>query len=286
MDDAQRFQLHGVDSKLAEDRVAIVIKVSFSRKRMKIDLGNDYNNSELFVIFTDGACLGNPGPGGWGCVIAWPNQCVQEYGGREADTTNNRMELKALITALDRLNQRQAEFLSTRRVKVFSDSSYVLNGVQKWLQGWKSRGWKTVEGKPVANPDLWQKLDELVYQSGFLRRFSVEWIWVRGHADIPGNERCDQIATQLAQGTTVDFFDGPMNSYFVDPLLSWESPEEEAVYAKPVYLSLVDGVLQKHSQWSDCERRVKGRSGVKYRKAMSREEEKKILKEWGVEDLR
>jgi ribonuclease HI len=134
------------------------------------------------VIYTDGACKGNPGPGGWG---AWLQAGVheKELWGGEPLTTNNRMELTAVIEALALLKQ-------PSRVVVHTDSAYVKNGITTWIHGWKTRGWTTADRKPVKNVDLWQKLDAL------RGRHQVDWRWVKGHAGDPGNERADQLANR------------------------------------------------------------------------------------------
>ena len=132
------------------------------------------------VIYTDGACKGNPGPGGWG---AWLRSGAheRELSGGEKQTTNNRMELTAVIEALNALNR-------PCRVTLFTDSEYVRNGITKWIHGWKSRGWVTADKKPVKNAELWQALDAAA------ARHRVDWRWVRGHAGDAGNERADALA--------------------------------------------------------------------------------------------
>lgn len=132
------------------------------------------------TIFTDGACKGNPGLGGWGALLEYGEQSKELYGG-EANTTNNRMELTAAIEALAALN-RNCE------LTLYTDSQYVRRGITEWLQNWKKNGWKTAAKKPVKNADLWQKLDEQV------ARHQINWVWVKGHAGNPGNERADYLA--------------------------------------------------------------------------------------------
>lgn len=134
------------------------------------------------VIYTDGACKGNPGPGGWGALLEH-NGVRKELKGGEPQTTNNRMEMMAAIVALETLKQPCSVLLHT-------DSTYVLKGLTEWLPGWKARGWKTADKKPVKNQDLWQRLDDAV------ARHQVEWKWVKGHAGNPGNERADQLANE------------------------------------------------------------------------------------------
>jgi ribonuclease HI len=136
------------------------------------------------IIATDGACKGNPGPGGWGAVLRWGGQSKKLSGG-EADTTNNRMELMAAIEALAALKRPCKIALST-------DSVYVRDGITKWVHGWQRNGWKTAAKKPVANADLWQRLIEEA------KRHDVEWLWVKGHAGDPDNEIADQLASDAA----------------------------------------------------------------------------------------
>ena len=134
------------------------------------------------IIYTDGACKGNPGPGGWG-VLLRSEAAVKELYGGAAQTTNNRMELTAVIQALQALKR-------PCRVTLWLDSEYVRKGITEWLPGWKAKGWKTAARQPVKNVDLWQQLDALVQQGGH----AIDWRWVRGHAGDPGNERADALA--------------------------------------------------------------------------------------------
>ncbi|MBE9012265.1 ribonuclease HI [Pseudanabaenaceae cyanobacterium LEGE 13415] len=140
-------------------------------------------------IYTDGACSGNPGAGGWGTVVYFNDGTVQELGGYEPDTTNNRMEMQAAIAALDYYRSSGQSHV----VALYTDSEYVKNGITKWLPGWKKKGWKTSTGKPVLNQDLWEQLDQLDSPK-------VEWRYVRGHSGDPGNERCDVIARSYSLG--------------------------------------------------------------------------------------
>ena len=132
------------------------------------------------VIYTDGACSGNPGPGGWGVVLRWKDTEKELYGG-DPLTTNNRMELMAAIQALEAL-QRPA------KVDLYTDSKYLLDGITKWIKGWQRNGWLTSAKKPVKNDDLWRRLSEA------MSRHEVTWLWVKGHAGDPGNERADALA--------------------------------------------------------------------------------------------
>ncbi|MCG7893044.1 MAG: ribonuclease HI [Candidatus Thiodiazotropha taylori] len=141
--------------------------------------------TQLVELFTDGACKGNPGPGGWGVVLRYGDHEKQLYGG-EATTTNNRMELLAVIKGLQQLKR-------SSRVAVTTDSQYVKNGITQWIHNWKKNGWKTAARKAVKNADLWQALDSEV------KKHQVDWHWVKGHAGHPGNELADQLANKGIQ---------------------------------------------------------------------------------------
>jgi len=142
----------------------------------------DRTDDNVVDAFTDGACSGNPGPGGWGAILRWRGQ-ERELSGGETQTTNNRMELMAAISALETLKRPTI-------VRLHTDSLYVKDGIQKWLPSWKKRGWKTADKKPVKNVDLWQRLETAV------ERHEVSWHWVRGHAGHPENERADALARE------------------------------------------------------------------------------------------
>ena len=143
-------------------------------------------------VYTDGACTGNPGPGGWSVVVYFTDGSVYELGGAEAQTTNNRMEMQAAIAALKIL----AAAKQTEPTTLHTDSEYLIKGVTQWIKGWKKKGWKTAQGKAVLNQDLWEALDELNSQQ-------VMWQHVRGHAGNVGNERCDTIARAFANGRSL-----------------------------------------------------------------------------------
>jgi len=133
-------------------------------------------------IYTDGACSGNPGPGGWGAILRWRGH-EKELNGGEAQTTNNRMELLAAITALETLSRAMA-------IDLYTDSTYVRDGITKWMKSWKARGWRTADKKPVKNRDLWERLDAAN------QRHDIAWHWVKGHAGHPENERADELARE------------------------------------------------------------------------------------------
>ena len=144
----------------------------------------DQNLSRIVFLYTDGACLGNPGPGGWGVVLSWDGQ-MKELSGSQAETTNNQMELTAVIKGLEALKRPVS-------LHIVTDSKYVMQGVTRWMTGWKRNGWLTAAKKPVANRELWEKLDSL------LSGHTVSWEWVKGHSGHPQNERCDELASQQA----------------------------------------------------------------------------------------
>ncbi len=137
-------------------------------------------DDEPVLIHTDGACSGNPGPGGWGAILAWKGK-RRELSGGERHTTNNRMELMAAIVALETLKR-------PSRVELFTDSQYLRQGITAWIAGWRQRGWRTADKKPVKNQDLWQRLDAA------RRMHAVDWHWLKGHAGHADNERCDELA--------------------------------------------------------------------------------------------
>jgi ribonuclease HI len=139
-------------------------------------------STDVVEIYTDGACRGNPGPGGWAATLSF-RDVLKELAGAEASTTNNRMELTAVIRALEAL-QRPVT------AKIYTDSEYVRRGICEWVSVWKGRGWRTAGRKPVKNQDLWVRLDELAAQH------RLEWHWVKGHSGVPGNERVDLLANQ------------------------------------------------------------------------------------------
>lgn len=143
-------------------------------------------NGKQVVAYTDGACSGNPGPGGWGAVLEW-NGRERELSGGERETTNNRMELMAAIRALEALKR-------PCPVKLVTDSEYVMKGITEWMDAWKARGWRTAGKKAVKNRELWERLDRQI------QRHEVTWQWVRGHAGHDGNERADRLAREAIPG--------------------------------------------------------------------------------------
>ncbi len=235
---------------------------------------------ESIIIFTDGACTGNPGPGGWAAVIAYPEGQVKELGGGNHSTTNNRMEMVGALKALQEISDR------TEEAVIYTDSVYVIRGITEWIWAWRSRGWKTAEGEPVSNQDIWK---ELFIEANKRREFGLEWKYVRGHSGVPGNERCDEIAVRFANGKKISLFEGSLLHYshpVYDLPPDQDLPEmKKAAPKKPAYsyLSLLGGIVYRHKSWNGCELRVKGQSGAKFKKALSAADEPGILKAWGLD---
>lgn len=233
---------------------------------------------DKIVIHTDGACSGNPGPGGWGCIVTLPEGHVREHGGGQPATTNNQMELQAVISAFESIHDRAED------VMVCTDSTYVIRGITQWIWGWMRKGWVNAQGEPVANKQQWQELHALHSQRG---KNNVSWHYVRGHQGNPGNERCDEIAVCFSKRQYCELYNGPLLQYEHNP---YDLPEDTSLppmrEATPKakaysYLSAVNGTVERHQTWPDCERRVKGRSGAKFKKALSPADEEVILAEWG-----
>jgi ribonuclease HI len=232
------------------------------------------------VVFSDGACSGNPGRGGFGVIVVRPDGEVSEHGAHEPLTTNNRMELAGSIIGLEVLHDVPGPVL------LYTDSTYVIRGITQWIHGWRRRGWKTAEGADVTNRDLWERLARVAHaRKG---DDAVDWRYVRGHAGVPGNERVDEIAVGFSKNERVRLYRGPLSGYGVAVLdlpESHELPpmqEKKAKTAAFSYLSLVDGKVERHATWAECEGRVKGRSGAKFKKATSEADEAAILASWGV----
>lgn len=233
------------------------------------------------VIYTDGACSGNPGPGGWGVVLVEPRGHVRELGGAQKRTTNNRMELAAAIEAL------KAARSFSGSVRLYTDSTYLIHGVSSWLKGWKKRGWRRADGQEVLNRDLWEELEA----STALRGGDLSWHYVRGHRGQAGNERCDEIAVAFSKGRSPVLYEGPLSGYPVELGLA---PAGEALPKadfsrgagkKPggTYLSLLDGRLERHSTWAQCQARVHGKP-ARFKKVHGPEEEAVVLRSWGLSE--
>jgi ribonuclease HI len=237
------------------------------------------------IVFTDGAAKGNPGPGGWGAIVVTPDGQVTELGGGSPHTTNNKMELGGAIAALRHIADRPGP------VAIYTDSTYLIQGITRWVWGWRRRAWKTSQGTDVLNRDLWEELSSLM---GARARNEVTWHWVRGHVGTPGNERCDEIAVACAMQRPVNLYQGPIESYDRAILTL---PDDTALPARTAgttsgakakspaysYVSVVNGVPMRHRTWGDCEARVKGQSNARFKKATSAADEATILRGWGID---
>lgn len=231
-------------------------------------------------LYTDGACSGNPGPGGWGFVfVDFEKEKITEGGGAENSTTNNRMEMTAVIEGL-----REAQMQKFSSVLVLSDSTYVIRGFTQWRFGWKKRGWLTAEGQAVSNQDLWKELDQVS------RNIKIDWRYVRGHQGTPGNERVDRIAVAFSKHDHIHLYDHCNFSDYIFDVTEMPAGEplpemkgaSTATKKSVFYVSLVNGVLSRHQDWPSCERTVKGQPKALYKKVSSEEELQQVLKKWGV----
>ncbi|OGR44524.1 MAG: ribonuclease HI [Elusimicrobia bacterium GWA2_61_42] len=238
---------------------------------------------ETIFIYSDGACSGNPGPGGWASVIIFPEGSVRELGGGERPTTNNRMEMLGAIAALGAVRDRPEP------VKLYTDSALLINGVTKWMRGWKRNGWLTAAGSPVVNRDLWERLDALAQD----RKRRLAWHHVKGHAGHELNERCDVIAVAFSKGERLALYDGPAvgcgysllepgPEHLRDASAVSKSSSSRSKKKGGFYLSLVGGQVERHITWPQCQGRVNGVSGARFKKVASAEEEREVLKLWGV----
>lgn len=228
------------------------------------------------TIFTDGAAKGNPGPGGYGAVLSL-GDTVLEIGAGKSLTTNNEMELRAVVEALKQVPA------DNEGVEIYTDSKYVVEGATGWTFGWVKNGWKTKTGSDVLHKEIWQELIEL------LKKVKVDWHKVPGHVGIIGNERADVIASDLGEGKEVKLYNGPRADYEyeIENVEYDKQKEMERSAARKrsaqkaySYVSAVDGVVETHKTWKECEDRVKGKSGVRFKKAISEEEEKEIIKDF------
>jgi ribonuclease HI len=237
------------------------------------------------IIFTDGSSRGNPGPGGWGTVVILKvkNEIsnleevyVKELGGREERTTNNKMELMAALQGLKNAGD-------AKEIVVYTDSSYLIKGITQWIRGWKRNGWMTQAKEDVANKDTWIELGEAVQNK------KISWKYVGGHIGIAGNERCDEIATSYADNEKPDMYSGLLANYSIPHILdisfdptkvatkkSSSSRSSTKAYS---YVSSVNGKIETHATWAECEKRVKGVK-ARFKKTLNKQEEGEIIREF------
>ncbi|MFT5037373.1 MAG: ribonuclease HI [Candidatus Azotimanducaceae bacterium] len=231
---------------------------------------------ENIKIFTDGAAKGNPGPGGYGAVLLF-GDTVLEIGEGKKLTTNNEMELRAVVEALKNVAVEEGS------VEIYTDSKYVVEGATGWIFGWMKNGWQTKSGEDVMHKAIWQELIDL------LKKVNVDWHKVPGHVGIIGNERADTIASSLAEGKEIVLYNGKRDGYGYEienveydkqkALERSEARKRQATKAYS-YISKVDGVIEIHETWKECESRVKGKKGVRFKKSVSEEEEKTIIQDF------
>jgi len=221
------------------------------------------------IIFSDGAARGNPGPGGWGAIVVTTDTAT-ELGGREAHTTNNRMELLAVISALE-------TFPQEHDMTIYTDSAYVVNGITRWVKGWQANKWKTSQKEDVLNRDLWERLVDAILHK------TISWKIVKGHSGVAGNERCDVIATGFADENPPVLYNGSRERYGVD-ITSVTSKKSFASKTKNKakaysYVSLVDSEIKVHKTWEECKARVHG-VAARFKKSVSPADEEEIIKEF------
>lgn len=236
-----------------------------------------FTMQQYITIFTDGASKGNPGKGGYGAVIS-DGETVIELGAYNECTTNNEMELQAVVEALKALDS------TTKQVAIYTDSKYVVEGATGWVFGWLKNNWQTKAKTDVLNKALWQELLPL------LNTYEIEWHKVPGHVGIVGNERADTIASGFAQKGTFTLYNGLLSDYGYD--ISDTSYDVAKAKARSdarkrqsqkaySYVSMLDGVVQTHQTWSECEARVKGKKGTRFKKSLDAGNEAEIIKDFG-----
>lgn len=231
-------------------------------------------SSKDIIVYADGSSLGNPGPGGWGVVIYNPQtKKVVELGGADKHTTNNRMELTAAISAISEIGD------TSSKIILHSDSSYVINGITKWVAGWEKRDWITAQKTPVQNMELWKELMNVCEGK------NISWRHVAGHSGLPGNERADRIAAAFAEGKKEPLYRGVSQDYSVDVArVSYDKGKQDARVRSKAraysYVSLVDGVVMRHATWDECKRRVEGKTNVRFKKTLDAQDEARLIKEW------
>ncbi len=229
------------------------------------------------LIFTDGAAKGNPGPGGYGVVIAHAGT-ITEKGGSKDRTTNNEMELKAVVEALKEIVPKKVP------VHIYTDSKYVVEGATGWVFGWANNGWVTKAKTDVLNKELWQELLPL------LRQLEIDWHKIPGHSGLLGNERADDIASTFATKKSYPLYIGNESEYGHDiQNVSYDEAkaqdrsdtrkrQSQKAYS---YVSALEGVMMIHKTCAECEARVKGKKGARFKKSLDADEEKEIVREFG-----
>ncbi len=251
---------------------------------------NNEKESKI-IMYTDGSSRGNPGPGGWGVIVA-DDKNVVELGGGEPMTTNNRMELTAAIEGLSFMASQlpTTNYQLPTKIDMRVDSQYVINGITKWVHGWQKNGWVNSKKERVLNRELWEVLIDVLI-SVKTQATKVSWSYTPGHVGIPGNERADEIATGYADKKPPELFRGAREIYETNldqvegnqiNKKQKKSLEEKARQKMKVYsyVSLVKGKIMIHATWAECEQQVKGVKNVKFKKSVSAEDESVIIGEF------
>ena len=242
------------------------------------------------IIYTDGSSLGNPGPGGWGAVVLFPESKVIELGGREVESTNNRMEMTGAIEALKEISKKKPV---AKKIIIHTDSSYLLNGITMWVYAWQKNNWMTKTKEPVLNKDLWEELFRLEFS--LKMKYEIKWVKVSGHSGVHLNERCDVIATSFSGNNTTMLFHGSLKDYekLFGPVRQAQGVQSRTLNKVKnskgkiaySYVSVVNGKVHSDKTWAECEKRVKGKSGAKYKKVFSKEEENDLIALWTLKSL-
>jgi ribonuclease HI len=240
------------------------------------------------IIYCDGACSGNPGQGGWGIIVIFSDSII-ELGGYQSQTTNNQMEILAAIRALEFV---QKQKLAVSKITVYTDSSYLINAITKWIFGWIKNNWVTLEGDSVKNKEYFHELLGLVKN---LEPAKIDWRYVPGHRGVVGNERVDQIAVAFSkgEGMGLNLYQGLKEGYPYPEIFSFDyskiqninsdSAQKNSRNKKAIgYLAFVSGQLFSFKTWEECSKVVQGRSGAKFKKFSTKEEAQEILKSWNI----
>ncbi|MBP6904579.1 MAG: ribonuclease HI [Candidatus Pacebacteria bacterium] len=232
------------------------------------------------TLYTDGASRGNPGPGGWGAIIIGPKNAV-ELAGAKKPATNNQMELEAVIQGLRYIQEQSGD----ATVALHADSRYVLNGIEKWLDGWVRKGWVTMAKKPVENKGQWEEL--LALRDHFGKKLKL--VKVDGHSGHLYNDRCDELAVMAALNKNPHLFEGAIVEYDRylkenPPISEKKSPSKAKTGPAYSYVSLVGGSVYADKDWATCEKRVKGKT-AKYKKVFSKAEETDLIQDYTLQSL-
>lgn len=251
----------------------------------------DSTEQQKVTVFTDGSSRGNPGPGGWGAILIFPSdsdskkgEWVVEMGGGEKKTTNNRMEMKAVIEALKHsIGKWSDKGVKPKPLMVYTDSSYLIKGITQWVGSWERSGWTKRGGGTVKNEDLWKELKRLT------DKVDVTWNHVRGHTGVVGNERADEIACRFADGEEFPLKSCPYADYDInimslagtsEPFSDESGKSKRSSREVYSYISSINGKTVSHGTWEECKERVNGVSGARFKKVYSPKEEAELMRDW------